>query len=119
MFTDEISNRIPVWTALSEFYIDTELNQDDITRIKKVFIDSGQTLDDIKKIDIYEVFPLLQTNLLSPAGTWAGFDDDWLMKECIKRYRRRRFFIYRLTCNFFNMFFFSMRKRYWEKIELL
>ena len=117
--TNEISNRIAVWTALSEFYLDTELDTEDFIRIYKIFQDSKLTLDEIKKIDMYEVFPLLQGNLLMPAGEWAGFDESWLNKECTKRYSRSRFLIYRLYCKIFNLNFYWMRKRYWIAIEKL
>jgi hypothetical protein len=105
--------------VLSEFYLDTELGLDDFIRIKKVFDSSGLSLDEIRKIDLFEVFPLLQTNLLAPAGAWAGFDEPWLTIECTKRYKRRRFLLYRLACKFWNRLFYWMRKRYWLEIENL
>ena len=117
--TNKILNRIPIWTALSEFYLDTELNNEDLLRISKIFIASKLPLEEIKKIDLLEVFPLLQTNLLVPAGEWAGFSDDWLIKECTKRFYRRRFLAYRLYCKLYNLNFFWMRKQYWNAIDEL
>ena len=31
------------------------------------------------------VFPILQTNLLSAAGIWAGFDEDWWVETIMIR----------------------------------
>lgn len=117
--TEEVNHRQPIWTALSEFYIDTELDTDDFIRIKAVFDSSGLPLEEIKNIDLFEVFPLLQSNLLAPAGTWAGFDEPWLTEECTKMYKRRRFLLHRLLCKLWNILFYWMRKRYWITIEEL
>ena len=75
-----IEERKPVWSALSEFYLDTELQESDYCHIAATIIDSPYSIDEVKKINKYEVFPVLQPNLLSIAGEWAGFDEEWLTK---------------------------------------
>ncbi len=102
---------------MSEFYLDTELTSEDFDRIAVIFQNSGFTLKDLKEIDLFEVFTLLQPNLFSVAGVWAGFDEDWLLVECEIRYRRRRNILHRLNCKFWNIFFYWMRRDYWEQIE--
>ena len=62
-----MENRKQIWIALSEFYLDTELTSDDFDRITSIFFNSGFQLIDIKEIDLLEVFPVLQPNLLSAA----------------------------------------------------
>ncbi|MCR6639654.1 MAG: hypothetical protein NVV82_11905 [Sporocytophaga sp.] len=113
----DIEIRKPVWLALSEFYLDTELTNEDFDRIAVIFQNSGLTLNELKEIDLFEVFTLLQQNLLSITGAWTGFDEDWLLVECEKRYRRRKNILHRLNCKFWNIFFYWMRRNYWEQIE--
>jgi len=57
--------RKKIWVALSEFYLDTQLTNEDFDRISSIFIDSGLTIKQIKEVDVLEVFPLLQANLYS------------------------------------------------------
>jgi hypothetical protein len=113
----DIEIRKPVWFALSEFYLDTELTNEDFDRIATIFQNSGLALKDIKEIDLFEVFTILQPNLLSITGAWTGFDEDWLLVECEKRYRCRKNILHRLNCKFWNIFFYWMRRNYWEQIE--
>jgi hypothetical protein len=109
--------RKKIWIELSEFYLDTELTSEDFDRISNTFLQSGLELRDIKKIDLIEVFPLLQPNLLSVTGVWAGFDEEWLLSECTKRYNWRKNIFHRLNCKFWNIFFYWMRRDYWSQIE--
>ena len=85
MMPTDIDRRKPVWIALSEFYLDTELQPADIEAIRLVFAQSGYTIDEIRRINYEEVAPILLDNLLSPAGVWAGFDADWLTKTIMAR----------------------------------
>jgi hypothetical protein len=86
-----IEERKPVWVALSNLYLDTELQEDDYKYIAEVFYNSPYSLDEIDLINKYEVAPVLMPNLLSVAGEWAGFDEDWLVQAIvseIKDYNR-------------------------------
>lgn len=113
----QLETRKKIWIELSEFYLDTELTSEDFDRISNTFMQSGLELVEIKKIDLLEVFPLLQSNLLSVAGAWAGFDEEWLLSECTKRYNRRNNIFHRLNCKFWNILFYWMRRDYWNQIE--
>ncbi|GAL87393.1 hypothetical protein MYP_4623 [Sporocytophaga myxococcoides] len=113
----DIEIRTPVWIALSEFYLDTELTNEDFDRIAAIFQNSGLTLKELKEIDLFEVFTFLQPNLLSIAGAWSGFEEEWLLAHCEKRYRRRKNILHRLNCKFWNIFFYWMRRNCWEQIE--
>ena len=112
-----IETRRQIWLALSELYLDTELTDDDLYRIAKIFHQSGLTINRIKEIDIYEVFPVLQPNLLSVAGSWAGFDSEWLFKECESMYIKRQSWFHNNITKFWNRIFYRMRLNYWNKIE--
>ncbi|MFY0654680.1 MAG: hypothetical protein JXQ96_21785, partial [Cyclobacteriaceae bacterium] len=70
MNSDEIEKRKPVWLAISEFYLDTELETDDALRIRETFRNSGYSLSELKNIDFYEVKPIVGMNLWSTAGEW-------------------------------------------------
>ncbi|RYX80146.1 hypothetical protein EON73_05695 [bacterium] len=84
MEDEEIAQRKPVWVALSEFYLDTELDESDILRIANILKLSGFTIEELKLINYEELAPIVSSNLLSVAGEWAGFDEVWLVSEIIK-----------------------------------
>ena len=84
-----IEDRIPVWEKLSQFYLDTELDYYDYRQIALTIIQSPFSLEQVKKINRREVFPILYVNLLTMTGEWSGFDKDWLVEKIEKRGRRR------------------------------
>jgi GNAT superfamily N-acetyltransferase len=85
----EIERRKPVWAALSELWLDTELEEDDLGRIAGVMEASGYPIAFLRDIYLYEVAPVVFWNLLTVAGEWQGFDQEWLVAEATKRARRR------------------------------
>jgi hypothetical protein len=85
----EIERRQPVWAALSELWLDTELSEEDLGRISGVMRRSGYGLDELREIYLFEVAPVVSPNLLCLAGEWAGFDEGWLFAEATKRARKR------------------------------
>ena len=76
-----IEARMPVWSALSEFFLDTDLQEDDYQRIASVLARSAYSIAEVEEILRYEVYPPLRSNLLSIAGEWAGFDEQWLCEK--------------------------------------
>jgi hypothetical protein len=111
-----IEERKPVWIALSNLYLDTELQENDYKYMAEVFYKSPYSLDEIGLINKYEVRPVLMPNLLSVAGEWAGFDKDWLTQSItskIKDYnkiKRKRLGIMKFIYNLF-------WKSDWKKIN--
>ena len=85
----EIERRKPVWAALSELWLDTELTSEDLQRIAGVMKRSGYDVLQLKDIYLFEVAPVVFPNLLVIAGEWAGFDDEWLFIQATRRARRR------------------------------
>jgi hypothetical protein len=85
----EFERRKPVWIALSDLWLDTELMEDDLGRIAEVMRRSGYEVEELREIYLFEVAPVVFPNLLSVAGEWAGFDEGWLVGEATKRARRR------------------------------
>jgi hypothetical protein len=81
--------RFPVWDALSEFFLDTELDKRDYERISKILADSKYSINELQEILYYEVYPVCKWNMFSVAGEWAGFHPDWIMENIAPRKDRR------------------------------
>lgn len=81
--------RFPVWDALSEFFLDTELGEADYQRIARTLASSDYTIEELQDILYYEVYPACKWNMFSIAGEWAGFHPDWVMRNIAPRKNRR------------------------------
>ena len=90
----ELDRRKPVWTALSEFWLDSELDEPDLERIAQVLANSEFSLAELRTIYLEEVAPVVWLNCWSVAGEWICFDEQWLHREARQnaerpnRYRR-------------------------------
>lgn len=84
----DIDNRRPVWKALSDLFLDTELEDSDLIRIARTLAESAYSLEEAETILYCEVYPVCIGNLLCVAGEWDGFDDDWLAKSILKHTAR-------------------------------
>ncbi|MCR9247769.1 MAG: hypothetical protein NXI31_22305 [bacterium] len=84
----ELTDRAPVWAAMSEFFLDTELELGDLERIAEVVARSKYTVEQLESILFRELVPALWTNVSTPAGEWGGFDQDWLQRRILRRSRR-------------------------------
>jgi hypothetical protein len=78
-----IKDRKPIWIALSAFYLDTEVREADLRSIAGRIRESPYTLQEVQKINKYEVFPVLRSNLSAVVGEWSGFDEEWLINSII------------------------------------
>lgn len=114
-----MEKRKEIWIAISSFYLDTELQESDYLSIARTFKESKLSIEKLKKIDVFEVFPTLQLNLKSVIGEWAGFDEEWLINVCTKNYKKRKNKIFRFITNIRNKRNYWMRKEHWEKVEKL
>ena len=74
----DIESRRPVWRALSDLFLDTELDDRDLSYIARILAESRYTLAECEKILFHEVYPVCIPNMLSVAGEWAGFDYECL-----------------------------------------
>jgi hypothetical protein len=109
-----VKERTPVWMALSEFYLDTKLEEDDIEQIVRVCLKSPYSIDELKLIDRFELWPFLQANLIGGAGVWAGFDENWLVSRASAYLSRRGWanFIISALHKFYT-------RRYWRKFDMI
>lgn len=78
---EELKKRLKVWRAMSDLFLDTEIEDHIFKNVAKSVIESGYTPDETKNILWYEVFPVLEGNLSSPAGVWEGWPDEWLLNH--------------------------------------
>ena len=89
----EFKRRKPIWMAFSEFWLDTELEDTDLQHIARTAAASGYSIAELRDIYLYEVAPVVSPNLLTVAGEWAGFDEQWLHTEARKRAEHRGFWL--------------------------
>lgn len=111
-----IEERTPVWLALSEFYLDTELQESDLKYLAEIFLNSPYTLEEIKTINKYEVFPVLQPNLLKTDGQWTGFEEEWLIETITTKLNTKNQFSHLVVEANYSIYKW-MCKDYWEHIE--
>ena len=92
---EDIENRRPVWEALSDLFLDTDVALSRIWRIEKLAA-SSYTVPELEQILVDEVYPVCGSNLLSVAGEWAGFDmtsmEDLILRRLNSPLRRLRCF---------------------------
>lgn len=74
-------SRLPVWRALSELFLDTEIDEATCNYVARTVLESQLSIQEIEAVLWNEVFPVLHRNLLSPAGEWAGWSDEWLREN--------------------------------------
>ena len=86
----EIERRLPVWHALSDLFLDTELQPSDHRWIASVLDSSGFSKAELRAILEEEVTPAFGVNLLSVAGEWAGWSEEEV-REIVLRSMSRRF----------------------------
>lgn len=71
---DDLERCRPVWKALTEFFLDTELGVDDYERIAGVLLESHYSIAELEHILWRELSPIIGHNLGSMAGEWSGID---------------------------------------------
>jgi hypothetical protein len=79
----QIERRRPVWAAMSELFLDTELQEPGLRRIARVLAGSGYDDGELHEILYGEVFPVCIWNMRCVAGEWTGFDIDWLQERIV------------------------------------
>lgn len=75
-----LARRRPMWEALVDLFLDTELQDNDYRWIARRVLESGYGPAEVRAILWREVFPPIECNLRHPAGVWTGFSADWLQE---------------------------------------
>jgi hypothetical protein len=86
--SEETERRRPVWEALSDLFLDTELDSRDLQGIAHILARSGYDDDELATILYYEVYPVCISNLVSTAGEWGLFDGSWLQNQILANENR-------------------------------
>src|SRR5690242_10466335 len=81
--SEDLVRRRPVWQALSDLFLDTEITESFYRFIARTIIESGYSPAEIRTILWDEVFPVIEFNLRHPAGVWEGFRVEWLEEKIL------------------------------------
>ena len=109
---EQIKERMPVWNALSELFLDDELSSGDLERIAAALAGTAYTEEQLLGILRHEVYPACSLNLVCVAGAWGTWGDDWIRERIAPRYDRRpRFYL--------PAFNWSGIRDHWEVIRTL
>ena len=87
--SEDLEQRRPVWDALSSLFLDTDVSLLRNERASSLAV-SPYPVEEIEEILVQEVFPVCGWNLVSVAGEWDGFDQEWLAAEILRRWRPQR-----------------------------
>jgi hypothetical protein len=93
----DLEHRMPVWAAMTDFFLDTELSSWHFRNMATVCAESPYSERDLERILFTEVWPAFLPNLLSVAGEWAGWQDDFIKQRILATYRRRIYISWRLN----------------------
>lgn len=74
-------DRLKIWRALSDLFLDTEIEDHVFTYIARTVSECGLSLSETEDILWYEVYPVLEGNLRNVAGVWEGWPDSWLLQN--------------------------------------
>jgi hypothetical protein len=85
----QIQARLPLWEALSDLWLDTQLSDAFMEGIARVMDESSLTIEELWRVYSYEVAPVVYMNVYSFAGQWLGFSSDWLRTEIVRNLRDR------------------------------
>jgi hypothetical protein len=109
---EDLERRRPVWEALSDLFLDNELQDYDHRHIARVLAASGYTNEELELILRHEVGRVVGENLLCVAGVWDLFDPKWLEEEILKNQRGWRRWIPRCSG-------FGMIRKDWQRVCVL
>lgn len=109
--------REALWLALSELWLDTELQAFQHAHIARVLQDSDLPLEEIEAILLYEVAPVVWRNAQCVAGVWAGFDRSWLTGACHRNQQKRGKLWHRLRCRLLRKLMLGPVKEDWQKVK--
>jgi len=108
--------RLAVWRALSELFLDTEIDRSLQQSIAQTIKLSEYTLQQVEDILWAEVYPVLKQNLASTAGIWDGWSDSWL-QENLQAYENPEFI--RKKSIFYKTGVSNEIKQHWSEITKL
>jgi hypothetical protein len=112
----QLSERVPVWEVLAEFWLDTELAEYEFDHIARVIAASPYTIPEVHEIHNFEVAPAVSANLASVAGEWAGFECKWLQERCETFVAKRQSLWFRISIYMRLPYILRFTARYWRQV---
>jgi hypothetical protein len=85
----EIEERLPVWTILSELFLDTSFGDSDYDRMAKELNHSPYDRFEIERILRTEVSPAFSWNLFQIAGEWFPWSEEEVREIMMKSLAKR------------------------------
>jgi hypothetical protein len=79
----DLDRRRPVWLALSDLFLDTEVSEAFYKYIAETIVASAYTPAEVHAILWDEVFPVIEWNLRHPCGVWEGFHAEYLEQRIL------------------------------------
>jgi len=76
--------RRAVWIAMSDLFLDTDVRLFYVN-VARVCAESPFSQQELERIFREEVAPVVSPNLLSVAGVWDAFDEEWLVNAISTR----------------------------------
>jgi hypothetical protein len=113
----ERAAREPVWLVLSDLYLDTELDDEQLAQKATILAESPYSIVELRQIELWEVAPVVSWNMLSIAGTWSGFDEGWICTECGRRAEHRSVTMRVAVLLGFGFLVRSLTGRYWSRLD--
>jgi hypothetical protein len=83
---EDLPGRRLAWDALSDLFLDTDVSLFRDGRVQSLSA-LPYTISELEQILADEVFPVCKYNLISVAGVWSGFNEDWLERAILRRQR--------------------------------
>ncbi len=119
LFDEEnLERRKAVWSALSDLFLDTDVSLS-YEYIARICAESSFSLEELKEILENEVAPACSINLLSVAGEWTGFDEEWLESNIKKSIQAKHGMFKKLLKPLKNIGFNTYIEHHWKKLELI
>jgi hypothetical protein len=81
---EEITDRLPVWEAIAELWLDVEMRDSEIKYVAQRLAQSKYSMAELEGIYLYEVAPVVHLNLRGKEGEQASFPIEWLRDEILK-----------------------------------
>jgi len=72
----DVERRLPVWQALSNLFLDTELMPEDYRQLAATLRRSGYARAELRTILLEEVAPAFMFNLFDVAGEWTPWSEE-------------------------------------------
>ncbi|MES2832463.1 MAG: hypothetical protein V4695_10770 [Pseudomonadota bacterium] len=82
---------------MTDFFLDNELTDLTISPVAKICAASPYSIDELNRKMLTEVWPAFLPNLMSYAGEWAGWKEEFIKEQILKCYKPRFYIFWRIN----------------------